>query len=499
MAMASLSAPTTTTSSLDAHIVCTATSVLLPGAHGMTNDSQVLFDPAPATGVTKHPGGMLAGPWDAEYVTNQLRATWHVRGGVLKCLDTTNQAAVLVGLEAFGRVPSGSISAETTGVIFASSFPTLLAHAAAPEPPSHDRAWLFQQLVLANAQLAELLGARGPNVQISSACSSTTAAIALAQDWLRLGRCRSVLVVAADAVTAAPTRAAIHAAFAACGVTSAATEPAELASQPFGLARSGMVLGSGAVGLVFQRADAQGSPASGVRLLGTHISNSAYHGCRMDVDHLGLELERFLQAMQRQHPTDVDADRGRLARNLIYLAHETGTKGALGCASTEMAMLRQVFGEDAKAHLLVTGTKWKTGHAMGAAFEDVAAVLCLQRGEVPAVLTPSDQRDPALGAFCLPTEDQARHPRALVLHMAAGFGSQLAFALYATSKTAAAATGDASAAACRPPTDETTPGRAIAETACTAGLSQTPASTPPPADEPMAPSCGQCGEETSLP
>jgi 3-oxoacyl-(acyl-carrier-protein) synthase len=432
-------------SSATTHIVCTATSVLLPGKHGMTNDSQMLFAAEPTTGVTKHPGGILAGPWDAAYVEAQLRSTWLVPDNVLKCLDTTNQAAVLVGLEAIGRVAAGGIDTNTLGIIFASSFPTLLTHAPKEgekeQPPQpHNRAWLFKQLVLANAQLAELLKARGPNVQIAAACSSTTTAIAIAQDWLQLKRCRSVLVVAADAVTAAPTLPAVHAAFASCGVTSSATDPSEVAAHPFGVARSGLLLGSGAVGLVFQRAElATPNGKVHVRLLGTHICNSAYHGCRMHVEHLSRELEEFLVAMREQHPEDISGNRTQLARELIYMAHETGTKGTLGCASTEMHMLRNVFGEDGRAELLVTGTKWMTGHAMGVAFEDVAAVLCLQRGEVPAILTPAEQRDPSLGAFHLPTPSQQQaHQRKLVLHMAAGFGSQLAFALYALPKTVAA-------------------------------------------------------------
>ena len=54
---------------------------------------------------------------------------------------------------------------------------------------------------MGHSQLAELIGARGPNTQINSACASTTQAVALAEDWIRAGRCRRVLVVAADDAT----------------------------------------------------------------------------------------------------------------------------------------------------------------------------------------------------------------------------------------------------------------------------------------------------------
>ena len=54
---------------------------------------------------------------------------------------------------------------------------------------------------MGHSQFAELIGARGPNTQINSACASTTQAVALAEDWIRAGRCRRVIIIAADDVT----------------------------------------------------------------------------------------------------------------------------------------------------------------------------------------------------------------------------------------------------------------------------------------------------------
>ena len=51
---------------------------------------------------------------------------------------------------------------------------------------------------MANCQLAELVKARGPNLHINAACAGTTAALALAMDWMRTGRCRRVVVISAD-------------------------------------------------------------------------------------------------------------------------------------------------------------------------------------------------------------------------------------------------------------------------------------------------------------
>ena len=68
------------------------------------------------------------------------------------------------------------------------------------EPYTFDRRFLFRVLSMGHSQFAELIGARGPNTQVNAACASTTQAVALAEDWIRAGRCRRVVVVAADDV-----------------------------------------------------------------------------------------------------------------------------------------------------------------------------------------------------------------------------------------------------------------------------------------------------------
>src|ERR1019366_6295152 len=51
-------------------------------------------------------------------------------------------------------------------------------------PYAFDRRFLFRVLSMGHSQFAELIGARGPNTQINSACASTTQAVALAEDWI---------------------------------------------------------------------------------------------------------------------------------------------------------------------------------------------------------------------------------------------------------------------------------------------------------------------------
>jgi hypothetical protein len=69
------------------------------------------------------------------------------------------------------------------------------------EPFVFDRRFLFRVLSMGHSQFAEFIGARGPNTQINSACASTTQGVSLAQDWITAGRCRRVIVIAADDIT----------------------------------------------------------------------------------------------------------------------------------------------------------------------------------------------------------------------------------------------------------------------------------------------------------
>src|SRR6266545_1132866 len=76
-----------------------------------------------------------------------------------------------------------------------------LRHTLKTHPFTFDRRFLFRTLAMGHSQFAELVGARGPNTQVNAACASTAQALSLAEDWIRAGRCRRVVVVSADDVT----------------------------------------------------------------------------------------------------------------------------------------------------------------------------------------------------------------------------------------------------------------------------------------------------------
>jgi 3-oxoacyl-(acyl-carrier-protein) synthase len=86
-----------------------------------------------------------------------------------------------------------------------------------------------------------------------------------------------------------------------------------------------------------------------------------------------------------------------------------------------------VFGEELK-NLLILNTKGFTGHPMGVSFEDVVAAEVLVSGVVPPIANFS-QPDPALGND-LKFSQGGRYPCKYAMRFAAGFGSQIALALY---------------------------------------------------------------------
>ena len=120
-------------------------------------------------------------------------------------------------------------------------------------PYEFDRKFLFHALSMGHSQFAEYIGARGPNTQVNSACASTTQAIALAEDWIRAGRCERVVIVSGDDVTSDRLLEWMGAGFLASGAAATDDVVAE-AAVPFDLRRHGMILGMGAAAIVVEAA-----------------------------------------------------------------------------------------------------------------------------------------------------------------------------------------------------------------------------------------------------
>jgi 3-oxoacyl-(acyl-carrier-protein) synthase len=149
----------------------------------------------------------------------------------------------------------------------------------------------------------------------------------------------------------------------------------------------------------------------------------------MDRKHIASELKRFLTDIEMIH----GISKAEIATHGVYFSHETSTHAspAASCAGNEISALRSAFGDELLSKLLILNTKGLTGHPMGVSFEDVAAVEVLLRQTVPPVPNYK-QKDDYLGDIKI--SQGGAYACRYALRFAAGFGSQVAFALYASAQ-----------------------------------------------------------------
>ena len=365
--------------------------------------------------------------WD---ITTQLA----VAAGLLALRDA---AIPLTPVEQIGKgglrlirnwqVPQ--IHRERTGIVFASCFPGLqmaMKHAKSNGDDGEgrfDRRYLFQTLNMGHSQFAQYSGIRGPNTTINLACASTTAAFGVAEDWLNSDRVDRVVILSADDVTGEDLWEWIGGGFAASGAA-ATGNVIEEAALPFDRRRNGLVLGMGAAAFVIERHSE--AKARGVQpiaeLLGTRTANSAFHGTRLDVDHVAETVNSFMSSMEQQW----GINRHVMAPDTVFFSHETYTPARGGSAQSEVRALRETFGESTDS-LVIANTKGFTGHPMGVGIEDASMFHGMKTGRIPPIANHKET-DPELGNLNLSKGGDYSNIQ-YGLRFAAGFGSQMALSL----------------------------------------------------------------------
>ena len=321
------------------------------------------------------------------------------------------------------------VQRERTGIVFSSCFPGLQMaskHAKTDGDDGEgrfDRRYLFQTLNMGHSQFAQYTGIRGPNTTINLACASATAAFGVAEDWLDAGRVDRVVIISGDDVTGDDLWEWIAGGFAASGAA-ATNNVVEETALPFDRRRNGLILGMGAAAFVVERhSEAQQRGVQPIaEFLGSTTANSAYHGTRLDVEHVGQVVNGFISDMERRW----GLNRHDMAPNTVFYSHETYTPARGGSAQSEVRALRETFGESTNK-LVIANTKGFTGHPMAVGIEDASMFYGLLTGRIPPIANHKE-KDPELGDLNLSTGGD--YPQLQYgLRFAAGFGSQIALSL----------------------------------------------------------------------
>ena len=230
---------------------------------------------------------------------------------------------------------------------------------------------------IAAGQISIKFGFHGPNYATTSACASSTNALADAFNLIRLGKANAIVAGGAEA------------AICDCGVggfnamhaLSTHNDSPETASRPFSASRDGFVIGEGAGCLILE--ELEHAKARGARIYaemaGEGMSGDAYHITASHPEGLGAKL--VMQAALEDanlKPEDID-----------YI-NVHGTSTPVGDIS-EVKAIKAVFG-DAAYKLNISSTKSMTGHLLGAAgaVEAMATVLAVKNDIVPPTINHSE-------------------------------------------------------------------------------------------------------------
>ena len=227
-------------------------------------------------------------------------------------------------------------------------------------------------------------GFHGPNFTTTSACASSTNALADAFNLIRLGKANAIITGGAEAAIW-PSGVG---GFNAMKALSTRNEEPEKASRPFSASRDGFVMGEGSCVLVLE--ELEHAKARGAKIYaevaGCGMSADAYHITASHPEGLGAKLvmERALKDAELK-PEDID-----------YI-NVHGTSTHVGDIS-EVKAIKEVFG-DAAYKLNISSTKSMTGHLLGAAgaVEAMFSVLSVRDDIVPPTINhEEDDQDPEI-------------------------------------------------------------------------------------------------------
>jgi 3-oxoacyl-[acyl-carrier-protein] synthase II len=230
-----------------------------------------------------------------------------------------------------------------------------------------------------SVQVSLLLGAKGPNYSLSSACSSSSDSIGHAYKTIKYEEAKVVIAGG----TEAPIIPICIAAFNAARALSTRNDKPQNACRPFDAERDGFVLGEGAAVIVLEDlgyALERGAPIL-AEIIGYSATSDAFHITQPSPNGAGAAKALSL-ALKK----------AGISPNEVDYINTHGSATVLN-DKVETHAIKSLFGQSAY-HIPISASKSMTGHLLGAAgaLEAVISILAINQGVIPPTvnLTHSD-------------------------------------------------------------------------------------------------------------
>ncbi len=307
-------------------------------------------------------------------------------------LDPFSQYAVITADEAIANsgLDFEKVNLNRAGVIWGSGiggFEVLeaeISYAAQNTGPPRYNPFLIPKLIIdiAAGHISMKHGLRGVNYGIVSACATSTHALAVSMDTIRIGRADIIVTGGSEA---AITKTGVGG-FASMKALSPRNDDPATASRPFDKDRDGFVLGEGAGGFVLE--SLEHAQARGANIIAEIVGA----GMTADAHHITAPHPEGIGATQVMIDALADA---KMNPDEIDYINVHGTSTPLGDIAESKA-IKKVF-KDHAYNLNISSTKSMTGHLLGAAgaVEAIAGLFAMTDGVIPPTINHFTD-DPAI-------------------------------------------------------------------------------------------------------
>ena len=268
---------------------------------------------------------------------------------------------------------------------------------------------------LVSGHIAIMVGAKGPNSAVVTACATGTHAIGDAFKIIQRGDA-DIMIAGGTESTISPLAVG---GFCAMRALSVRNDEPEKASRPFDAMRDGFVMGEGAGVVILEEltlAEKRGAKIY-AEVCGYGMTGDAYHITSPAPE--GVGAARCMNATLK--------DAGLSPDDISYInAHGTSTKFN---DENESSAIKAVFGKTAY-DIPVSSTKSMTGHLLGAAggIEAVFSVLAIDRSVIPPTIN-YEFPDPECDLDYVPNKSRASNVD-VALSNSFGFGGTNACILF---------------------------------------------------------------------